>query len=157
MRLAEHHIELEVVFNSIDARDEHPTGPTTLFLMISVSPNAASSSNAVVETQNIATAGSVAQGGAPSLTVPFDNEIVQSTAFVTSTFRSGDPPIESDDPVRSTPDSQAETSRTALRRAGESISTIKSWKRAVGVIKLVMDAVGPIAAVWPISLLYIRR
>jgi hypothetical protein len=152
------HIELEVVFNSTDARDGQPTEQTTLFLMISVSPNADSSSNAVVETPNLATADpdrSVDQGGAPGLTVPFDNETMQSTAFATTISRKGELPTESDDPVRSAPDSQAETSRTALRRAEESISTIKTWKRAVSVIKLVMDAVGPIAAVCLISFLHI--
>jgi hypothetical protein len=154
------HIELDVVFNDTDARDGHPTEPTTLFLMISVSPNAASSSNAVLETQSPTTADpdrSVDQGGAPDLTVSFENENMQSTAFATTICRNDDPPTASDDPARSAPESQAETSRAALRHAEESISTIKTWKRAVSVIKLVMDAVGPIAAVCPISLLYIRR
>jgi hypothetical protein len=100
------HIELDVVFNSTDSRDGHPTEPTTLSLMITTSP---------------------------------------------------DPPIESDDPVRSASDSQTETSRAALHRAEESMSTIKTWKGAVSVIKLVMNAVGPIAAVCLISFLHIRR
>jgi hypothetical protein len=126
--------------------------------MISVSPNAISSSNAVLEAQNPTTADpdrSLAQGGAPGLTVPFENEIMQSTAFATTISRKGVPPLESDDNVRSAPDSQAETSRTALGRAEESISTIKTWKRAVSVIKLMMDTVGPIAAVCLISFLHI--
>jgi hypothetical protein len=100
------HIELDVLFNNTDARDGHPKEPITLSLLISVSPNAASSSNA---------------------------------------------------PVRSAPDSQTVTSRTELRRAEGSISTIKTWKRAVGVIKLVMDTVGPIAAVCLILFLHIHR
>jgi hypothetical protein len=134
------HLELDLVFNSADARDGHPK-PTTLFLMITVSPNAASSSNIVVETLNPTTAdldGSVAQGGAPSLTVPFDTTISPLS-------RKGDSPTESDDPVRSARDSQTETSGTALRCAEESIS------------KLVIDTVGPIAAVCLISPLHIRQ
>jgi hypothetical protein len=157
------HIELGVVFNSTDAGDGHPTEPTTLFLMIAMSPSAPSSSNVVVETLNPAMAdpdSSVAQGGTPSLTVPFDNEAMQPTAFATtvsSLSPKGDSPTESDDPLHSAPDSQTETSRTALRRAEESISTIKTWKRAVSVIKLVMDTVGPIAAVCLISFFHICR
>jgi hypothetical protein len=153
------HIELDVVFNGTDARDGHPTELATLFLTITMSPNAASSSKAVLGTQSPTAAdpdSSVVQWEAPRRTFPFDNETMQSTAFATTISRKGDPPIESDDPVRSAPDSQAETSRTGLRRAEESISTIKTWKRAVGVIKLVMDTVGPIAAVCLISLLHIR-
>jgi hypothetical protein len=154
------HIELDVVFNNTDARDGHPTEPTTLFLMITVSPNTASSSNAVVETPNPTTIDpdrSVAQGGAPCLTVPFDNETMQSTAFATTISGKGDLPIERDIPVRLVPESQTEMSRTALHCAEESISTIKTWKRAVSVIKWVMDTVSPIAAVCLISFLHIRR
>jgi hypothetical protein len=147
------HTEIDVIFNSTDARDGHATEPTTLFLMITASPNAGSSSNAVVETPNPTPANpdsSVVQGGAPSVTVPIDNETKQSTGFaatIPALSRRGDSPTKSDDPVRSAPDSQTKTSRTALRHAEESISTIKTWKGAVSVIKLVMDTVSPIAAV----------
>jgi hypothetical protein len=42
---------------------------------------------------------------------------------------------------------QSEISSAALRRAEEAINMIETWSSAVGVIKQVMDAVSPIAAV----------
>jgi hypothetical protein len=42
---------------------------------------------------------------------------------------------------------QTEMSSVALNRAQEAINMIETWSSAVDVIKQVMDAVGPIAAV----------
>jgi hypothetical protein len=123
-------VELGVVFNTTDGRDGHPTEPTTLFLMITVSANPGSFSNAIVDTPG---------------------ETMQSVAITLSPLsRKDDLPIESRDPMRSAPHSQIETSRTALRRAEETISTINTintWKGAVNVVKWVMDTISPIAAV----------
>jgi hypothetical protein len=58
------------------------------------------------------------------------------------------------------PLSQTEISRHTLRRAEEAINTInttETWKRAVNIIKRVMDTVSPIAAVRTTSFLLILR
>jgi hypothetical protein len=47
--------------------------------------------------------------------------------------------------------SQTEVSDTALHRAEESIDMMETWSSAVDVIKQVMDAVSPIAAVCTLS------
>jgi hypothetical protein len=127
IRLSTVPAELLVVFNSGDGREGHPTEPTTLFLMITVSANAVSSSNVVV--------------GTP------DETMESVTTTMSPLSRRDDLPIESGDPVRSAPDSQIETSRTALRRAEETINTINTWKGAVNVVKWVVDTISPIAAV----------
>jgi hypothetical protein len=46
---------------------------------------------------------------------------------------------------------QTEISRTALRRAEEAVNAMETWSIAVDVIKRVMDAVSPVAAVCPTS------
>ena len=55
-------------------------------------------------------------------------------------------------PVRPDADNQTELSGAALRSAEKAIDTMETWSSAVGVIKRVMDTVGPVAAVWSISI-----
>jgi hypothetical protein len=54
-------------------------------------------------------------------------------------------------PVRPDVDNQTELTGAALHRAEKAINTMETWGIAVGVIKRVMDTVGPIAAECPIS------
>jgi hypothetical protein len=60
-----------------------------------------------------------------------------------------DLPTEDDAPVRPAVVSQAEMSRTLGRaeEAMEAMNTIRAWKKAIDVIKQVMDTVDPIAEV----------
>jgi hypothetical protein len=53
--------------------------------------------------------------------------------------------------LRPDADDQTELSGDALRSAERAIKTMETWSSAVGVIKRVMDTVGPIAAVCSIS------
>jgi hypothetical protein len=52
--------------------------------------------------------------------------------------------------ITMTANNQTEMSGAALSSAEEAINMIKTWSNAVDVMKQVMDAVGPIAAVCPI-------
>ena len=51
-------------------------------------------------------------------------------------------------------DNQTETLNAALSRAEDAINTMETWSSAVDVIKRVMDAVSPIAAVCPYIIAY---
>jgi hypothetical protein len=100
---------------------------------------------------------SVAEGSAVRLTFSANTEGIQFTSLFASmspSYQKGDLPIESGTSVRPVADrplSDTEASRNTLRRAEEAINTIKTWNSAVNVIKCVMDAIGPIAAVCPVS------
>jgi hypothetical protein len=98
----------------------------------------------------------VAEGGAARSTVQDNGETMQSTA-VTATLsplsRTSDLATGSGTPVPPMADSQTEMSGAALRRAEDVIGTMKTWNSGVGLIKQVMDTVGPIAEVCQISCL----
>jgi hypothetical protein len=151
------HIEINISFCSDNG---HSMEAITLFLTITESANRNSPLNAVVSTPSPTIAdvdNPAAEGGAARLAVQLNSETVQSMTPPTSLprlSRTGDPPIESDiPPVQPVAGSQAETSRTALRRAEEAVTNInmiKTWKSAVTNIKWVMDTVTPIAAVCPL-------
>jgi hypothetical protein len=115
--------------------------------------------NAAVNNPNLTAADQgnrAVEGEVARLAVQPSRETIQTTAVAASTSllpRDGDIPIESSTPVQPA-ESQIESSRAALRRAEEAMSTvntIKTWQRAVNSIKWVMDTVSPIASVWPIS------
>jgi hypothetical protein len=134
----------------------HSTEPVTLFLKITVSPNASPALTAPVNTvNNIAIdldIPPVVEGNAAAPTVQDNGESIQP-AVVTPPLLplSGisDLPIESGTSVRPASDSQTEIPGIALRRAEEAVNTMESWGIAVGIVKQVMDAVGPIASVCP--------
>jgi hypothetical protein len=142
------HVELDVVFGSSDG---HPTEAATV-LTITVSANASFTLNATrtVDTPNPSADNPVTEGGATRPIVQPNTEVTQFSAVSTSLLplsRSDDLPTESEG-------SQTEKSRATLHRAEKAIDTIdtlKTWRRAVHVIKGVMDAVGPIASVCLIS------
>jgi hypothetical protein len=97
------------------------------------------------------------EGSAVRLTVATNTgamQLTSDTAPMSPLSQKGDLPIESGTPVGPVADrplSDTEMSRNTLRRAEEAINTIKTWNSAVNVIKWVMDTVGPIAAVCPVS------
>jgi hypothetical protein len=63
-----------------------------------------------------------------------------------------------DNPARDNQTDQTEMLSAALGRAEDAINTMETWNSAVDVIKRVMDAVSPIAAVCPyIMYLVIRK
>jgi hypothetical protein len=93
-------------------------------------------------------------GGAARSTVQANGETMQPVA-VTATLsplsRTSNLATRSGTPVPPVADSQTEMSGAALHRAEEVIGTMKTWNSAVGLIKQVMDTVGPIAEVCQIS------
>jgi hypothetical protein len=135
--------------------------PATLSLTIILPGNASSTLTAAANTP-IPTMtdldNPVSEGGAARSTVQANSETMQSTA-VTATLsplsRTSDLATGSGTPVPPMADSQTEMSGTALRRAEGVIGTMKTWNSAVGLIKRVMDTVGPIAEVCQISYLRI--
>jgi hypothetical protein len=131
------HIELDIVFSDTDSHSTHPAGSTTLSLMIAVSENASSGLPAVQST----------------------GELMQPTEVITQRSpspRAGDLPIEAGTSVGAVAENQTEMSRT-LECADEAMDTLKTWKSAIGVIKRVMDNIGPIVKVCLISLPRILR
>jgi hypothetical protein len=130
--------------------------------MITISENASASLNAVVDTSSSIAAvpgNPVAERGAADLTVQSNSDIMQSTdnSSLLPFSRTGDHSTESGTLVRPVAETQTEMSRTALCRAEGDIITInttKTWKSVVSVIKLVMDAVSPIAAVCPPNIVF---
>jgi hypothetical protein len=130
-------------------------GPDTL-LTVTVSTKASSSLTTAVNTPNPVTTeldDSVAEGGVVRPTIQFNYETRQPTCcrLFSPLFQAHDVPVptEGDTPVRPVVDSQAEISRTLGRaeEATEAMSTIKTWKTAIAVVKQVMDTVDPIAEV----------
>jgi hypothetical protein len=71
-------------------------------------------------------------------------------AVTTPLSRTDDPPVASGAPVEPILDSRTKISHT-LDHAEEAMDTVKMWKSTVNVIKCVMDTIGPIADVCPIS------
>jgi hypothetical protein len=123
--------------------------------MIKVSANASSSLIAAVNA-NPTTVDNPVGAARPAVQA----ETIQSTAvdpLLSPLAQTGDPPLESNTPARPVADSHAEMSCTtsALLRAEEAVDTMRTWNSAVEVVKRVMDAVSPIAEVFPISLLFI--
>jgi hypothetical protein len=141
-------VELDIILNHDGG---HSTEPVTLFLKITVSPNASPSLTAPVNTVNNTAIDSVVEGnGAPPIQV---NGETMQPAVVTPPLLplSGTSglPIESGTSLRPVSDSQTEMSGIDLRRAEEAVNTMETWGSAVGVVKQVMDAVSPIASVCP--------
>ena len=132
------HAELEITFRGVDGHGGHPAEPIKVFLTIAVTlpANTSSSLTAAVNTSNPAAIDiPVSEGSAVRPTAQMNTEKVGSGTLVQ---RAGDS------------EAVTETSRTGLRRAEEAVNTINTvttWKCAVTVVKRVMDAVTPIAAV----------
>jgi hypothetical protein len=146
-------VELDIILS----RDGgHSTEPVTLFLKITDSPNASRSPtarlNAVNRTAIDLDSLPVIEGNAAPPTIQVKGETTQ-LAVVTPPLpplsHTRDLPNESSISVRPASDSQAEIPGIAIRRAEEAIDTMETWGIAVGVVKQVMDAVGPIASVCP--------
>jgi hypothetical protein len=148
------HVELDIVFNSADGRGRHSTIPDTL-LTITVSTIPDSSLTTAVITSNHVTTeldDSAAEGDAvrPSIQLNHESRQPMAVAAPLSPFsQTLDLPTEGDTPVRPVVVSQAEMSSTLGRaeEAMEAMDTIKAWKKAIDVVKQVMDTVDPIAEV----------
>ncbi|KAH9960961.1 hypothetical protein BGW80DRAFT_922078 [Lactifluus volemus] len=124
--------EVDIVFGIADGHDIHSAESNTFTLTITMSADAGPSLTGVVNTQSpVAAHLPVAEGSA--------------TGDLPSPIESSAPVL----PMRDNPLSDTEMSRTTLRRAEEAVNAIKTWNSAVNVIKLVMDTVGPIAALNP--------
>jgi hypothetical protein len=142
-------VELDIILNHDGG---HSTEPVTLFLKITVSPNASPSLTAPVNTVNNTAIDLVVEGNGASPTIQVDRETMQ-LAIVTPPLLplSGTSvlPFETGTSLRPVSDSQTEMSGIDLRRAEEAVNTMETWGSAVGVVKQVMDAVSPIASVCP--------
>jgi hypothetical protein len=124
--------------------------------MIAVSENASSSPTGAVNAPNSTSADMydpIADRGSGRPTVQSTSEAMQSTE---ASPRAGDLPIEVGSSMGAVAENQTEMSRT-LESADEAIDTLKTWKSAIGVIKRVMDNVGPIVKVCLTLLLSILR
>jgi hypothetical protein len=87
--------------------------------------------------------------GATCVTVQSNIETkspTEVTARLSPLLQAGNLPIKSDAPVGPVADSQAEMSQS-LDHAQELVDAMETWEGAVGVIKQVMDLVGPITRV----------
>jgi predicted component of type VI protein secretion system len=148
------HVELDIVFNSADGCGRHSTMPDTL-LTITVSINADSSVTTAVITSNPVTTeldDSAAEGDPVRPSIQLSHESRQPMAVAVSPSplsQTLDLPTEGYTPVRPAVVSQSEMSSTLGRaeEAMEAMDTIKAWKRAIDVVKQVMDTVDPIAEV----------
>jgi hypothetical protein len=122
------HVELEVIFSSADGHGRHLREPATLLLTITVSTD---SLNAAATTTS------------PTMTA-LDNPGAEE-----GSARPGDLPTGDNTPVGPVPDGQRAISRTVDRaeEAMKAMDTMVAWKGAIGVIKQVLDAIGPIADV----------
>ena len=147
------HEELDIVFGSAGGHAGHSTPESpTIVLTITVSASTSPSLAGVANTPNPTTtdlASPVTEGGATRPDLQSSREVTQ----VTANYHPLSSPIKSDSPGRL---AIAEMSRDTLRRAEETVDTMKTWKTAVNVIKRVMDTVSPIAAVCPASFLSVR-
>jgi hypothetical protein len=153
IHMTQHVVDLDIILSHDGG---HSTEPVTLFLKITVSPNPSPSLTAPVNTVNNTAIDLdiplVVEGNAAPPTVQDNGESIQPavvTAPLLPLSGTSDLPIESSTSVRPASDSQTEMPRIALRRAEEAVNTMESWGIAVGVVKQVMDAVGPIASVCP--------
>jgi hypothetical protein len=153
------YVERVIIFGGADGHAGGSAEPTTPYLTIAISANAISSVIAAANPGMAEQDNPVAEGGAARPAVQANNETMQPMAVTTPLpplSRTVAPPTESGTPMGPVADSQAEMSRT-LDHAGEVMDMIKSWESTVGVIKLVMDTVGPIAEVCPILFLPVLR
>jgi hypothetical protein len=145
-------VELDIILSHGGG---HSTEPARLFLKIIVSPNASPSVTAPVNTVNhtvIDLDGPVVEGNAALPTIQVSGEIMQPAVVTTSLLPlsgTSDLPIESGTSLQPALDSQTEMQGIVLRRAEEAVNTMETWGIAVGIVKQVMDAVGPIASVCP--------
>jgi hypothetical protein len=143
--------------SNAEIHDGHPVEPATLFLTITVSANATPSLPAPVNTSSPATTDAdnrAVEGGTGHPTFQVNDETAQPTTVIAPFppfSRMGDAAIESGISVGLEADGQAEIPRIVLRRAEETLNAMETWSIAVDVVKRVMDAVSPIAAVCPIS------
>jgi hypothetical protein len=151
--MTQHVVDLDIILSHDGG---HSTEPVTLFMKITVSPNATPSLTAPVNTVNHTAidldSPPVVEGNSAPPTVQVNGETTQLavvTAPLLPLSGTSELPIESSTSVRPASDSQTEMPRIALRRAEEAVNTMESWGIAVGVVKQVMDAVGPIASVCP--------
>jgi hypothetical protein len=146
-------VELDIILSHDGG---HSAEPVTLFLKITVSPDASPALTASVNTVNHTAieldSPPIVEGNATPPTIQVNGETTQ-LAVVTSPLpplsRTRDLPNESSTSVRRASDSQTEMLSIALRRAEEAVNMMETWGIAVGVVKEVMDAVGPIASVCP--------
>jgi hypothetical protein len=128
------HVEFEIVFGSADGK--HLREPATLLLTITTSTNSLN-----------------ATATSPSpITTALDNPGAEEAGA-----RPGDLPTGGDTPVGPGQDGHTEISRTVDRaeEAMNAMDTMTAWKGAIGVIKQVLDAIGPIADVGLTSFLRI--
>jgi hypothetical protein len=130
------HVEFEIVFSSADGPGRHLREPATLLLTVTTSTN---SLNAT------------ATSPSPTTTA-LDNPGAEEGGA-----RPGDLPTGSNTPVGPGQDGQTEISRTVDRaeEAMKGMDTMTAWEGAIGVIKQVLDAIGPIADVGLTSFLRI--
>jgi hypothetical protein len=156
-------VEIDIIFGSADGHTRNSTEPVTLALTIVVSPDASSSLAAVaVNTQNPRTADlddRTAEGGATCPIIQSNSEIMQSAevnAPLSPSSRTGDLPIGGGTPVGPVMSGQKEMSYR-LDSAEDAMDTVKTWKRAVDIIKQVMDHVGPVVKVCVTPILSILR
>jgi hypothetical protein len=128
-------VELEVIFSSADGHGRHLREPATLLLTITASTD---SLNAAATTPS-------------PTTTALDNPGTEGGA------RPSDLPTGGNTPVGPAQDGHMEISRTVDRaeEAMKAMDTMVAWKGAIGVIKQVLDAIGPIADVCLTSILRI--
>jgi hypothetical protein len=122
------HVELEIVFSGADGHGRHLGEPATLLLTISASTN---SLNAA------------ATSPSPTTTT------VDNPGDEGGGARPGDLPTGSNTPAGPVQDGHTEISRTVDRaeEAMKGMDTMTAWEGAIGVIKQVLDTIGPIADV----------
>jgi hypothetical protein len=109
-----------------------------------VSANASSTLTATVNTPNPPVDDPVTEGGVTHPIFQSNTETAQLMAVAAPTRFSGagDRPIESGTPVGTVADSQAEMS-CPPDHAKEVMDTVETWKRAIDIIKRVLDTVSP--------------
>jgi hypothetical protein len=128
------HVELEIIFSGADGPGRHLREPATLILTITASTN---SLNAAATT--------------PSPTaIALDNRGAEEGGACP-----GDLPTGGNTPVGQGQDGHTEISRTVDRaeEAMKGMDTMTAWEGAIGVIKQVLDTIGPIAEVCLINFL----
>jgi hypothetical protein len=155
-------LELEIILSHEGGHDEYTTEPVTLFLKITESSDLIPSSSNTLNPTSTNRDGTIddLERGPVYRTIQASGETTQhaiSTAPLLRLSRTSDLAIESSTSVQQIPGSQTEVPRIALRRAEEALNTMETWGTAVGVVKRVMDAVSPIAAVGPISCLRVHH
>jgi hypothetical protein len=122
------HVELEIIFSSGDGHGRHLGEPVTLLLTISASTNSLNAAATSPSPKRTTLNNSGAEGGGA---------------------RPGDLPTGGNTPVGPVQAGHTEISCTVDRaeEAMNAMNTMIAWKGAIGVIKQVLDAIGPIADV----------